>query len=133
MQTFFTFFVGLAGPIYVLVKTEPPTSLRAWEEACEQRGDPGDSPSEQHPGALQRLEAALEAAVRQLCGRSWLAGLEPSDEERIAMYRLQRAMSGGRPRPKLRLRLQGWERLLAWWLIFALVWALSVAAATSRG
>ena len=137
--TLFQFAVGLLMPMLVLVKTEPPHSLRAWDEACaacesSAAGAAGGSGSgggevrqPRQRGMLATLEHAVEAAVRSLCGRSWLAPALPTDDERASLMALQRELTGQRPRHPLRLRLQGWERLVAWWLFVSCSWALSVA------
>lgn len=131
----FTLAVGLLLPIFVLVRTEPPTSLRVWDLACEASAPDADAPGGKGCGALAQLEASVESAVRQLCGRSWLAPPEPSDEERAVLYRLRGQPEGGgdaaaAARKPFRCRLRPWERLFAWWLILALLWALCVTAAT---
>ena len=140
--TLFQFAVGLLMPMLVLVKTEPPHSLRAWDEACAAReisaagaangssgggGGGGEVRQARQRGPLATLEHAVEAAVRSLCGRSWLAPVLPTDDERASLMALQRELTGQRPRHPLRLRLQGWERLVAWWLLVSCSWALSVA------
>lgn len=134
--TLFEFAVGLLMPMLVLLKTEPPHSLRAWDEACAARehsaaGGSGASSAPlgglQKQGLLASLEHTVEAAIRGLCGRSWLAPALPRDEERAALVALQQELTGQRPRRPFRMRLQGWERLVAWWLLIACSWAISVA------
>ncbi len=142
--TLFQFAMGLLLPMLVLVKTEPPHSLRAWDEACAAR-DAGTAASSNDDGGsggvtngdrqlrrrkrglLSDMEHAVEAAVRGLCGRSWLAPALPSDDQRAALVALRRELTGQQPRRVLRMRLQGWERLVAWWLLVSCSWALSVA------
>lgn len=130
--TLFQFSIGLLLPILVLLKTEPPHSLRAWDEACAARragataSDSGGQQQRQR-SVLADLEHWLEAAVRGLCGRSWLAPPLPTEEEQAALMRMQQELTGVRPPGPLRLRLRGWERLIAWWLVIACSWALSMA------
>lgn len=129
----FTLAVGLLLPIFVVVRTEPPTSLRAWDLRREGWPGPAGSSDSQGGGALAQLEASVEAAVRQLCGRSWLAPPEPSDEERAVLYRLRMEGAGdaaAAARKPFRCSLRPWERVFAWWLMLALLWALCVTAAT---
>lgn len=150
----FNFAVGLALPLFLLIRTEAPTSLRAWEATSERlwaqpgpagpdgtgdgdgagggRGDARAGDGQSPPSLLERLEGTVEGVVRMLCGRSWLAPPEPTDDQLVAMWRLRRDLAGGDPHPVghlLRLRLMPWERLFAWWLILALAWALCVATA----
>lgn len=129
-ESFLTFLfctIGLLLPVWLLVKTEPPTVLRAWERR--RRGEPLVSPV----SPLGRLEAGAETLLRLLCGRSWLAPPEPEEGPEwlpAAPGASLGAGRGGRRRTR-RTRLQGWERGFAWWLSLALLWALCVAVHSS--
>lgn len=115
--------------VQVLVKTEPPTSLRQWEEGG--GGSGGSGHRWRLLRALAAVETAVEGAVRQLCGRSWLAAAAPEqdDVELLFLEEEEQQESGG-SQPRRKLRLQGWERGFAWWLLIALVWSVSLVAAT---
>lgn len=123
--SFLFFTVGLLLPAWLLVKTEPPSSLRAWERRS------SSTEAGAQVGLLGRLEACAEGAVRQLCGRSWLAPPEQEIEEE-ALWATP-GMLTALARHKLRLRLQGWERGFAWWLVIAALWAVCVAVAVPKG
>lgn len=122
--TFLFYTVGLLMPMWLLVKTEPPSALRAWE-----RRQGGQALTGRQP-PLGRLGTGAEAALRHLCGRSWLAPPQPEEgREWLAAASGATAGAGvaeGRAR-KRGLRLWGWERAFAWWLLLALLWAVSVA------
>lgn len=124
--SFYFYAAGLLLPLWVLVKTEPPSSLAEWEERS--------SSTEQcaRLGVLGRVEAALEGAVRQVCGRSWLAPPIDEEEEEGMMWAATSAQgqgpNSGGIQHKRRLRLRGWERVFAWWLVLALLWAVCISS-----
>lgn len=111
--------VGMFLPLALLLRTEPPISLRAWEEAQAAGGCAGSR------GA--RLAAGLEVAVRQLCGRSWLApaaaGAGPPLRE------AEPEEEAGGAVAKSHVRLLGWQRSIAWWLLLSIAWGCALAAA----
>jgi hypothetical protein len=102
--------VGLLLPVLLLVKTEPPASLRAWEQA--------------HGACGGSLAAKLEAAIRQLCGRSWLA--VPAATRGVPSVQQEEDEDVLKPQCKLR----GWQRGVAWWLLLSVVWRAGLAAAS---
>lgn len=119
--SFFFITVGVLLPLAVLIWTEPPASLRAWEARRRRAQPAGD-----RCGSLRRTggRAALvvEGALRELCGRSWMA---PAPRERGAdvvalLQGEQPAGAAGTP-----WKLQGWQRPVAWWLLLSLVWGLA--------
>lgn len=134
--SFLFYAVGLLLPLWSLLITEPPASLAAWEAAGAHGAPRHGAPRR---GPLARLEATLEGAMRQLCGRSWLASPEPADEQDAELWaavavagddvaaaaerRLQRRL-------RRRMRLQGWERGVVWWMVFVLLWAVTVLVHT---
>jgi hypothetical protein len=105
--------VGLLLPVLLLVRTEPPASLRAWEQA---RGACGGS-----------LAARVEAAIRQLCGRSWLA-VPAATQAARGVPAVPREAAEDVLKPQLQLR--GWQRAMAWWLLLSVVWGAALAAAS---
>lgn len=114
--------------MWLLVKTEPPSALRAWEL---RQGSPALATD---LSALGRLAAGAEAALRQLCGRSWLAPPQP-EESLEWLAAPPEAVAGPGPQWRARkrcLRLRVWERAFAWWLLLALVWAVSAAVHGNR-
>ena len=111
---FFTFIglaVGVLLPLWLLVKTEPSSSLARWEASQQAAGYP-------HAGAKAPLHSralvSFEAAVRAVCGRSWLSGREQQ----------WRQQQQGR-------QLEGWQRALLWWQVLSLAWLCSVALASA--
>jgi hypothetical protein len=110
---------GMVLPLLLMVNTEPPTSLRAWDES---RGTASS--------LAGRLAESLEAAIRQLCGRSWLAPGVDSGGDAAADSRAsspRSSSSGGSSRRRNPcVTLRGWQRGVAWWLLLSLLWAMSV-------
>lgn len=130
-------------PAYLAVKTEPATSLKRWEEAqlaraasdgaastatsdsaweaadASPRGSSSGGPR-RLPSLLARLEASVGCGIRYVfCGSSWLAEARtPSPGA---------AGAAGIPGPAWPRRELFWyERLVAWWLLLALVYELAV-------
>lgn len=127
-QAFLSFLsaaVGLLLPLAALVKTEPPASLRAWEDRARRSGAAGGGGSDRtskHPvlAALRRASDAVEGGLRQLCGRSWLAVGAAEPEQNAAPA----DCAADQPAPQRpSFRLHGWQRALAWWLLLSLLWA----------
>lgn len=119
-EAFLTFIfasTGLLLPLAILVKTEPPTSLRAWELRA-LRGDRLSGKSRLRVAA-SRVSEAVEGGVRMLCGRSWFAVGEAAGATAVAAATAD-APSSRRTAP---LSLHGWQRALAWWLVLSLIWA----------
>ena len=141
----FLTFVGVVGslvlPVALLVATEPTFSLADWEE---KRRQPATAPAAAAGpaaaslrGAVKRLwmaasgvSTAVEGALRQLCGRSWLA---PAEDDLLGDYGAAEggaaAAVGHAPQLWSGLRLDGWTRGLAWWLLLSFLWGASVATA----
>jgi hypothetical protein len=109
---------GMVLPLLLMVKTEPPTSLRAWDES---RGSASS--------LAGRLAESLEAAIRQLCGRSWLAlGLDAGRDVAADSPASSPRSSGSNSRCRTPwVTLRGWQRGVAWWLLLSLLWAVSVS------
>lgn len=110
---FFTYIgltVGVLLPLWLLVKTEPSSSLAKWE-AAQQRA--ASSSNGQVVPLHSRLCTSLEAALRALCGPSWLT----------SSSRQPRHLQQG-------WQLEGWQRLLLWWQLLSLAWLCSVALAS---
>lgn len=98
-------WVGLVLPLSLLIKTEPAKSMAAWEAARAQQQAEWQAapqrPRRQAGGAAgvgRQLGSALEAGMRQLAGRSWLAPAASQDGSQ-------------HQRPN---ELAWWERCLAW-------------------
>lgn len=121
--TFTSALVGVLLPITVLLLTEPPTSLKAWEES-----DAAVAGGRTRGGALRRLGAwaagplsqAVEAGARQLVGHSWLAGRAAAAPEDSALIY---ANARGSQRRGCWPPLAGWQRVCAWWLLLCMLWA----------
>ena len=112
---FFTYIgltVGVLLPLWLLVKTEPSSSLAKWEAAWHSAAE-GQGRVARPP--LHRLAACLEAGLRALLGRSWLSS-SSSQQWR-------------RQQPQNRWQLEGWQRALLRWQLLALAWLCSVALA----
>ena len=128
--SFFTFLgiaVGVFFPLWLLVKTEPPASLARWDErqqvaARTADGGGGDAPDSGRDGSDSgrgggeprqplhaRTAAAVEGAIRAVCGRSWLRS---SEEEQLGAF-----------------ELEGWQRALLWWQLLGLAWLGSMGIA----
>lgn len=105
---FFTFAglaVGVLLPLWLLVKTEPASSLARWDAARQAAGHP--HAASQAP-LHSRAVTSFEAAVRALCGRSWLSSREQQQQG---------------------WQLEGWQRALMWWQVLSLAWLCSIALA----
>ena len=140
-------------PIALLVVSEVPSSLAKWEAGEEARYSAATAAG---PNCLPvglraacgRATTALEGAVRQLCGRSWLAPALGSDARQqqegethdcgaeAALAALAAPASRQPPlllvleqRRQPAVRLDGWRRGLAWWLLLSFLWGASVAVA----
>ena len=111
--------VGMVLPVLLLVKTEPPTSLRAWDES---RGTASS--------LAGRWAESLESATRQLCGQSWLAPVAVPEAAGVAAADSRPSSprsGGGGGGGKPWATLHGWQRGVAWWLLLSLLWAMSVS------
>lgn len=102
---------GVLLPLWLLVKTEPCSSLARWDASWDAAAEGLDGGQQQQP--LHLLAACMEAALRALCGRSWLSSREQR-QQRDRRHRWQ---------------LEGWQRGLLWWQVLALSWMCSVALA----
>lgn len=162
--SFLFILVGVVLPLAVLVWTEPPASLRAWEQRREAAssadrtggdgsgssagsgasgasgggsGANGGTPnSSKRRGVWSCAIAAgsracylLEAGMRELCGRSWMAPAQPQQAQRARHTQRMAATAGAAgPNPsadlELRWSLAGWQRGMAWWLLISLIWGL---------
>lgn len=179
-QSFLSFFfilIGIVLPLVVLVWTEPPASLKAWEErrrraiGCRDNGSNtsatgsssrvggsgssgagssaadgsrgtsnsgsgGDGSSQKQPGlwggacaAAGHAVLVLEAAMRELCGRSWMAPWAPTQPQHAQHAQQAAAAVPGRRIDRqlsadleLRWSMAGWQRGMAWWLLISLIW-----------
>ncbi len=108
--------VGVLLPLWLLVKTEPPSSLArhttGWPASNSQQAV-APSRGSQAPPLHSRLAASLDAALRALCGSSWLSSQEQQ----------QRQLRQG-------WQLEGWQRVLLWWQVLSLAWLCSIALAS---
>lgn len=159
--SFLFILVGVVLPLAVLVWTEPPASLRAWEQrrqaasSADRTGGGSDggasgggaigsggsgsgargSSSKRHGvwscaiAAGSRACYLLEAGMRELCGRSWMAPAQTQQAQRTQHTPRTAATAGAHgPNPsadlELRWSLAGWQRGMAWWLLISLIWGL---------
>ena len=121
--------VGVLLPLALLLLTEPAESLAAWERRCS-GGSSGDSCGSgsnwaQMAAACGTAARGAEAALRSLCGRSWLAPAQPAASAPEGATQAQVLAR----RPSLRPYtppLRGWQRGVAWWLLLSLVWAAAL-------
>ena len=154
--TFVGVLVSLVLPIALLVASELPSSLIKWEEGEAARSSAAAataaarSPTAGSQFGLRaaccKASTALEGAVRQLCGRSWLApapalgaaarqvaacdgGAEAALAVIAAPPAWQRPLLLMREQQQPAGRLDGWRRGLAWWLLLSFLWGASVATA----
>ncbi|KAL4419852.1 hypothetical protein ABPG75_006950 [Micractinium tetrahymenae] len=141
--TFLFIVTGLLFPIACLLATEPAHSLHAWEARRQQQ----QQQQQQQPGGgrgglrgvVSRAAAALEHAVRELCGSSWLAGRPPRSPSRqwswpppAGTSAAQQGSGSASPgsaaaSPSCELSLHGWQRAVGWWLLLSLAWAAPFA------
>lgn len=173
--SFLFIMVGVVLPLAVLVWTEPPASLQAWEQrrqsastsasrnigggtganAVGSRGSgssgssvagsraSGGSGSHAVRGsyksrggwgsaraAASRAALLLEAGMRELCGRSWMA---PAVAQQAQRGRQLAATSAAGPQQlarqlsadlEMRWSLAGWQRGIAWWLLISIIWGM---------
>lgn len=154
--------VGVVLPLAVLVWTEPPASLQAWEQRRQSAstsasrnigggsrahavGSRGSGSSGAHAvgssyksrgvwgsarAAASRASLLLEAGMRELCGRSWMAPAVAQDAQRgrqlaatsaAAPQQLARQLSADL---EMRWSLAGWQRGIAWWLLISIIWGM---------
>jgi hypothetical protein len=113
--------VGMFLPLALLLRTEPAISLQAWEEGQAAGGCAGSRGG--------RLAAGLEAALRQLCGRSWLAPSATAGAGPPLREAEPEEADGQDAAAEPRVRLLGWQRSIAWWLLLSSAWGASLAAA----